>query len=70
VNPALEEARQRCRERYRDQIGCHRSEATTPVLLLDLDLARCNIATEAAQLRDRRTELRSHIKVQKSGARN
>lgn len=63
---SLEAVRQQCRDRYEDQLGRHRSEVTTPALLLDLDVARRNIATMAAKFRVLPTELRPHIKVHKS----
>jgi D-serine deaminase-like pyridoxal phosphate-dependent protein len=53
-------------ERYRDQMGRARDEVTTPALLLDLDVAKRNIAAMAANFRDLPAELRPHIKVHKS----
>jgi len=53
-------------ERYRDQIGRVRHEATTPALLLDLDKAKRNIATMADKFRELPAQLRPHIKVHKS----
>ena len=53
-------------ERYKDQIGRARHEVTTPALLLDLDVARRNIATMADKFADLPAKLRPHIKVHKS----
>jgi D-serine deaminase-like pyridoxal phosphate-dependent protein len=52
-------------ERYRDQIGRARHEVTTPALLLDLDVARRNIATMAEKFAGLPAKLRPHIKVHK-----
>jgi D-serine deaminase-like pyridoxal phosphate-dependent protein len=57
---------ERWAERYRDQIGRGRDEVTTPALLLDLDVAKRNIATMADNFRGLPAELRPHIKVHKS----
>jgi D-serine deaminase-like pyridoxal phosphate-dependent protein len=38
-------------ERYQDQIGRARSEVTTPALILDLDVAKRNIAVMAETCR-------------------
>jgi D-serine deaminase-like pyridoxal phosphate-dependent protein len=54
------------RERYQNQIGRPRSEVTTPALILDLDVARRNIAVMAARFRELPAGLRPHIKVHKS----
>jgi D-serine deaminase-like pyridoxal phosphate-dependent protein len=51
---------------YREQIGRARDEVTTPALLLDLDVAKRNIAVMAERFRDLPAELRPHIKVHKS----
>lgn len=56
---AWEEARGRA-------IGRARDELTTPALVLDLELARGNIARMAERVRDLPVELRPHIKVHKS----
>ena len=53
-------------ERYKDQIGRARHQVTTPALLLDLDVARRNIATMADKFTDLPAKLRPHIKVHKS----
>jgi D-serine deaminase-like pyridoxal phosphate-dependent protein len=53
-------------ERYAGQIGRARDEVTTPALLLDLDVARRNVAKMADNFRDLPAELRPHIKVHKS----
>lgn len=58
--------RERWLERYQGQIGRARDEATTPALLLDLDVARRNIATMAERFRELPAQLRPHIKVHKS----
>jgi D-serine deaminase-like pyridoxal phosphate-dependent protein len=57
--------REQLLERYRDQIGRARSEVTTPALLLDLDVARRNIAAMAARFEELPAKLRPHIKVHK-----
>jgi D-serine deaminase-like pyridoxal phosphate-dependent protein len=53
-------------ERYKDQIGRARHEVTTPALLLDLDVARRNIAAMADKFGALPAKLRPHIKVHKS----
>lgn len=53
-------------ERYRDQIGRPRDEATTPALLLDLTAAKRNIDAMAAKFRELPANLRPHIKAHKS----
>jgi D-serine deaminase-like pyridoxal phosphate-dependent protein len=53
-------------ERYRDQVGRARDEVTTPALILDLDVAKRNIATMAEKFRELPASLRPHIKVHKS----
>lgn len=62
----VDSARELLRERYRDQIGRARDEVTTPALLLDLDVARRNIATMASKFESLPAKLRPHIKVHKS----
>ncbi|MBV9605646.1 MAG: alanine racemase [Solirubrobacterales bacterium] len=57
--------REQLLERYRDQIGRGRHEVTTPALLLDLDVARRNIAAMAARFEGLPAGLRPHIKVHK-----
>jgi D-serine deaminase-like pyridoxal phosphate-dependent protein len=52
-------------ERYGNQIGRHRSEVSTPALLIDLDAAKRNIASMAAKFRELPASLRPHIKVHK-----
>jgi D-serine deaminase-like pyridoxal phosphate-dependent protein len=52
--------------RHGDQIGRARSEVTTPALLLDLDLAKRNIATMAEKFRELPADLRPHFKAHKS----
>jgi D-serine deaminase-like pyridoxal phosphate-dependent protein len=51
---------------YRAAIGRSRNELMTPALILDLDVARRNIATMAEYMRTVRAKLRPHIKVHKS----
>jgi D-serine deaminase-like pyridoxal phosphate-dependent protein len=62
----VESLRDRWREVYASQIGRARDEVTTPALLLDLDVARRNIAIMAERFRELPAELRPHIKVHKS----
>ena len=62
----VESLRDRWRRAVRDQIGRARDEVTTPALLLDLDVAKRNIATMAERFRELPAELRPHIKVHKS----
>ncbi|HEY2656079.1 MAG TPA: alanine racemase [Solirubrobacteraceae bacterium] len=52
--------------RYRDQVGRSRDEVTTPALLLDLDVAKRNIAAMARRFEAMPAKLRPHIKVHKS----
>jgi D-serine deaminase-like pyridoxal phosphate-dependent protein len=63
---SVSSGRDRWVERYRNQIGRARHEVATPALLLDLDLAKRNIATMAEKFRDLPAELRPHVKVHKS----
>jgi D-serine deaminase-like pyridoxal phosphate-dependent protein len=58
--------RQQWLERYRDQVGRARDEVTTPALILDLDVAKRNIASMAERFRELPARLRPHIKVHKS----
>jgi D-serine deaminase-like pyridoxal phosphate-dependent protein len=53
-------------ERYQGQIGRARNEVTTPALIVDLDVAKRNIATMAEKFRDLPARLRPHNKVHKS----
>jgi D-serine deaminase-like pyridoxal phosphate-dependent protein len=53
-------------EQYRSAIGCARQELITPALLLDLEIARRNIANMAAFMRGVHARLRPHVKVHKS----
>ena len=57
--------RERVVERYRSQIGRGRHEVTTPALLLDLDVARRNLAGMAMKFDQMPAKLRPHIKVHK-----
>ena len=53
-------------EVYGGAIGRSAPEVPTPALLLDLEVAKRNIARMAAALRDLNTAIRPHIKVHKS----
>jgi 3-hydroxy-D-aspartate aldolase len=57
---------ERTTEAYRSAVGCHRRELVTPALILDLDVARRNIAFMADRMSAMPAELRPHVKVQKS----
>lgn len=59
-------AREQVVDRYRGQLGRARHEVTTPALLLDLDVAKRNIATMAEKFDGLPAKLRPHIKVHKS----
>lgn len=59
-------AREQVVDRYRAQIGRERHAVTTPALLLDLDVAKRNIATMADKFEGLPAKLRPHIKVHKS----
>lgn len=59
-------AREQLIERYRPQLGRERQAVTTPALLLDLDVAKRNIATMADKFDALPAKLRPHIKVHKS----
>jgi D-serine deaminase-like pyridoxal phosphate-dependent protein len=63
---AMDSARSQLLGRYRDQVGRRRDEVTTPALLLDLDVARRNIAAMATRFEGMPAKLRPHIKVHKS----
>jgi D-serine deaminase-like pyridoxal phosphate-dependent protein len=62
----IEQLRQQIVRIYASAIGRHRRELVTPALILDLDVARRNIATMAGRLAALGTGLRPHTKVQKS----
>lgn len=62
----VESLRDRWRQVYASQIGRARDEVTTPALLLDLEVAKRNIAIMAGRFRELPAELRPHIKVHKS----
>ncbi len=51
---------------YRSAIGRPRHDLVTPALILDLDVARRNIAAMAEYMRTVPAKLRPHIKVHKS----
>jgi len=54
------------RAAYGSAVGQKRAELLTPALILDLDVARRNIAFMAERMRAMPASLRPHIKVQKS----
>jgi D-serine deaminase-like pyridoxal phosphate-dependent protein len=62
----VDSVRQQWLERYAGQIGRARHDVATPALLLDLDVAKRNIATMAEKFRELPANLRPHIKVHKS----
>ena len=62
----IEQIRTQVRQAYSSAIGRHRRELVTPALILDLEVARKNIATMATRLAGLKTGLRPHTKVQKS----
>lgn len=62
----LGKLRQQIIQAYAPALGRHRRELVTPALILDLDVAKRNIATMAARLAALNTGLRPHTKVQKS----
>jgi D-serine deaminase-like pyridoxal phosphate-dependent protein len=62
----VDAARAQLHDRYHSQLGRPRHEVTTPALLLDLDVAKRNIATMAAKFEQLPAKLRPHIKVHKS----
>jgi D-serine deaminase-like pyridoxal phosphate-dependent protein len=59
-------ARDRWRRLYAGQLGRERDEVSTPALLLDLDVAKRNIALMSERFRELPASLRPHIKVHKS----
>src|SRR5579885_3364763 len=61
----VDRVRERAVEAHREHVGRARDEVATPALLLDLDVARRNVATMAARMAELPTELRPHIKVHK-----
>lgn len=61
----LQTLRTQVRQAYASALGRHRRELVTPALILDLDMAKRNIATMAGKLRELGTALRPHTKVQK-----
>ena len=50
---------------YRQAIGRPRDEMPTPALILDLDVARRNLAAMAARLEGKPARLRPHVKIEK-----
>ena len=54
------------RQAYASAIGRPRRELVTPALILDLEVARRNIATMAERMSRLKARLRPHVKVQKS----
>lgn len=65
-SPSVNEADDLVRRQYGDAIGRHRTELTTPALVLDLPAAKRNIAEMAGRIRLLTAELRPHIKVHKN----
>jgi D-serine deaminase-like pyridoxal phosphate-dependent protein len=51
---------------YRGAVGRRRDQLETPALILDLDVARANIATMAERISHMPAELRPHTKLHKS----
>jgi D-serine deaminase-like pyridoxal phosphate-dependent protein len=68
VAPAgvIHETYDRVKRAYGSAIGRHRHDVVTPALLLDLPVARRNIAKMADRLKTMPAKLRPHIKVHKS----
>ena len=64
--PLLVETYDRVRREYGGAIGRHRSELTTPALVLDLPAAKRNIQRMADRIAELPAEIRPHIKVHKS----
>jgi D-serine deaminase-like pyridoxal phosphate-dependent protein len=64
--PVLAETYDRVRREYGGAIGRHRSELTTPALVLDLPAAKRNIQRMADHMATLPSEIRPHIKVHKS----
>ena len=64
--PVLSETYDRVRREYGGAIGRHRTELTTPALVLDLPAAKRNIDNMAARIAQLPAETRPHIKVHKS----
>jgi len=62
----MNEARLRVQREYGHEIGLPASEITTPALVLDLPVARRNIATMAERMGQCSSVLRPHIKAHKS----
>jgi D-serine deaminase-like pyridoxal phosphate-dependent protein len=54
------------RQAYASAIGRPRRDLVTPALILDLEVARRNIATMAERMSRLKARLRPHVKVQKS----
>src|ERR1700692_317891 len=63
---AIHETYDRVKRAYGSAIGRHRHDVVTPALLLDLPVARRNIAKMADRLKKMPAKLRPHIKVHKS----
>lgn len=63
--PSLDQHRDQIRSAYASALGRHRRDLVTPALILDLDVAKRNIAHMAGKLREFGTALRPHTKVQK-----
>jgi D-serine deaminase-like pyridoxal phosphate-dependent protein len=62
----IQETYDRVKRAYGSAIGRHRRELITPALILDLPVARRNIAQMADRLKTMPAKLRPHIKVHKS----
>jgi D-serine deaminase-like pyridoxal phosphate-dependent protein len=66
VGPLVQEAHDRVRHAYGWEIGRHRHDLVTPALVLDLTIARRNVAKMAERVSAMGADLRPHIKVHKS----
>ena len=64
--PLLNETYDRVRREYGGAVGRHRSELTTPALVLDLPVAKRNIQRMADHMATVPSDIRPHIKVHKS----
>ena len=64
--PLLAETYDRVRREYGGAVGRHRSELTTPALVLDLPVAKRNIQRMADHMATLPSDIRPHIKVHKS----
>jgi D-serine deaminase-like pyridoxal phosphate-dependent protein len=64
--PVLAETYDRVRREYGGAMGRHRTELTTPALVLDLPAAKRNIRRMADRIAELPADIRPHIKVHKS----